>query len=629
MSPPQVASARASPVELVETADPEVSSYRQAIHAFGDVAAALGDLREQDDLLHLVGRKICELVRVPRCSVYLRDGETGLYRGQVGHADHDIDPLVKRLVCGTEADGFTQEIVRTRSSVVVKNALTDPRPVRSAMRDWNVVSMLGVPMVLRGEVIGIVFLDSEDEAHEFTRIDQALASAFAELAAVAISQSQLYNELRSSHDTVARQNKILRRASAMDDKLTSLVLEGRNLREIAEAVTELTGKPCSIHDPDHHRIACASPVSADERIVPRLLESEFTSRREIAEALAALTSSKTAVLGPFPAAGLNHRFLVAPVTVRDVQWATLVLMEHGARFNGFDMLMSHRTATLIALELSAERRAANAEWNARASLAGELIRGNRDIQQLESRAEFLGVGLDRPHVLCLITSREENDMHLPDARTAVEALTAASSGDPTVLATGVAEGIAAIVEIPSDMPPLAGVKEAKRLVTRAAASLDPEGRLIAGLSTVCRGPAEYVRAYNQARQVVQCLDAFGAPGAIGVLAADDLGAGRLFLAASDAAEADRFAQETLGPLLDDGLAGDLLHTLSCFFEQGRSVRQSAAHLCVHENTIRYRLSRIEELTGLRVATDSDAQLSAQLALLVLRLQGRLQQDVEH
>ncbi len=44
---------------------------------------------------------------------------------------------------------------------------------------------------------------------------------------------------------------------------------------------------------------------------------------------------------------------------------------------------------------------------------------------------------------------------------------------------------------------------------------------------------------------------------------------------------------------------------------------------MHENTIRYRLGRIEETIGIPVATDADAQLTAQLALLVLRLQGRL------
>jgi DNA-binding PucR family transcriptional regulator len=107
-----------------------------------------------------------------------------------------------------------------------------------------------------------------------------------------------------------------------------------------------------------------------------------------------------------------------------------------------------------------------------------------------------------------------------------------------------------------------------------------------------------------------------------VFAADDLGAGRLFLSTTDTAEADSFTRETLGALLEE-TGGELLVTLRVFFDTGRSIRRSAERLHVHENTIRYRLSRIEELTGLVVGSDSDAQLSAQLALLILRLQGRL------
>jgi DNA-binding PucR family transcriptional regulator len=109
-----------------------------------------------------------------------------------------------------------------------------------------------------------------------------------------------------------------------------------------------------------------------------------------------------------------------------------------------------------------------------------------------------------------------------------------------------------------------------------------------------------------------------------VLTADDLGAGRLFLATAEREEAERFAHDTLGALLtDEEGAHDLLLTLQVFFEHGRSVRRSARALAVHENTIRYRLARIEDRTGLGVAHSSNDQLTAQLALLVLKLEGEL------
>jgi sugar diacid utilization regulator len=615
MSSQRIGAALDAPIVQPDETSADGSIYREAIGAFGDVAAAIGELRDQDDLLHLIARKICELVGVPRCSVYLRDAETGLYRGQVGHSTHDIDASVKRLICGTKADGFTNEIIATRAPVVIRNVRTDRRPVRSVMRAWNVVSMMGVPMVIAGTVVGLIFLDTEEDVHDFDHLEQALASAFADLAAIAISQSRLYNELRSSHETVARQNGVLRRAAAVDDKLTSLVLNGCNLREIAEAVAELTRKPCAIHDADGRQVAAAVPVGLDGGTPPRLLDPAVAAKPEILDALSAV-SGDGGVVGPFPGAGLPLRFLATPVSVRDTRWGMLVLSEQGSRFGGFDMLIARRSATVVALELSAARRAANAEWNARSSLASELIRGNHDAVTLEARAEYLGTSLRRPHVLCLITGANDGELNFPEARQAAAAFReiAPKLG---VLATEVAEGIALIVEIPERDPLSAGVREVKELAAEACANLAGGGLLRASISTACRRPDEYSRAYHQACEVARCIEAFGVDVA---LSADDLGAARLFLANTDPAGVEQFAQETLGTLLEENVPPELLHTLSCFFEQDRSVRQSAAALDVHENTIRYRLGRIEELTGLAVASDSGAQLSAQLAVLILRLQ---------
>jgi DNA-binding PucR family transcriptional regulator len=77
-------------------------------------------------------------------------------------------------------------------------------------------------------------------------------------------------------------------------------------------------------------------------------------------------------------------------------------------------------------------------------------------------------------------------------------------------------------------------------------------------------------------------------------------------------------------LLDahDAATVELLRTLQTFFDSDRNVRRSARKLGVHENTVRYRLVRIEELTGLSIASSSEDQQTAQLALLILRLDGQ-------
>ena len=127
--------------------------------------------------------------------------------------------------------------------------------------------------------------------------------------------------------------------------------------------------------------------------------------------------------------------------------------------------------------------------------------------------------------------------------------------------------------------------------------------------------------------MVECIRRLSPVGGPALFTADELGVGSLLLSSSDGESMATFAEQTVGELLREHSKADLLTTLCSFFDNMGSIRGSAAALEVHENTIRYRLSRIEELTGLAVMHDPDAQLRARLSLLVLLLQGRLPRSI--
>jgi purine catabolism regulator len=61
--------------------------------------------------------------------------------------------------------------------------------------------------------------------------------------------------------------------------------------------------------------------------------------------------------------------------------------------------------------------------------------------------------------------------------------------------------------------------------------------------------------------------------------------------------------------------GDLLATLQAWLSAGCSTAAAADALVVHRNTVTYRLSRIEQLTG-RSLRDSSVRLELQLALTI-------------
>lgn len=597
------------------------AGFPEVVEAFNEISGAITEHVALDSLLHVVALRICELLDVRRCSVYLMDERTGLFRGQVGHADRNIDAAIKGLTAGIEADGFTREILTTKRPVLIVNAQSDPRPVRSTMLEWNVQTMLGVPMVRKGKVVGLLFLDNEEEPHDYSEGEQQLCSTFANLAAIAISHAQLTAQLRSSLETVERQNTLLRTAAAIEDRLATLVLKGANLHEVTDAVAELTGKPTMVVDTGMRPLASAGNDSGGNAYLDQLL-ARMRRDGALAAEIAKVEGRSPQVIDTAGGGKLPKRMIAMPVVVGSDVWGYLVVVEQGGWFNAQDRIVARRAGTIIALEMSAERRAADAEMRAQETLARDLIVGTDDPASLQRRAHFHGLHLNEPHVVMLFAGGERQKA-LSSGRV-LKALRA-THPESNPLVVGVEDGVAAVIELSGADAEPAGIDEAKKIAADALATLSPKGTASVAISGVCDEPGQYPTSYREAQQVSRCISVFCPPDSFRVLASADIGAARLLLSGTSKDDAERFARDTLGELLDPGQE-DLLATAQMFFAASRSVRRSAELLGVHENTIRYRLGRIHELTHLDVGADADDQLTLQLGLLILRLVGRIGAD---
>ena len=141
-----------------------------------------------------------------------------------------------------------------------------------------------------------------------------------------------------------------------------------------------------------------------------------------------------------------------------------------------------------------------------------------------------------------------------------------------------------------------------------------------GVSEIRRGSGEAPRAYREARDAATIARALLGDG--GAIAYSEVGAYR-YLVQIGADEAPRDRMRTA---VDELIAYDqkrrtaLLDTLERYLSERRSVIESARALYIHPNTLRQRLGRIEELTGLRL--DEDDLLSLELAIKLARLHGR-------
>jgi GAF domain-containing protein len=252
---------------------------RRAVSTFSEVAGMLGRGTSTDDLLHAVAREISALVGVERCSIHLLDEATGRFRGQVGWSGGaPLGPEIKRSMAGGAADGMTRELLETGRPVIVEQAPDDPRTVKSTVRFWHIRSIMAVPMVFSGEVVGVIFLDEADRPHRFSAEDGDVAMVFAGLAAVAVMHAQDHTDLRAQLEASQRHVRCLRRATAVDEQLSELVLDGRPLQHLLDTLAELLGKPCAVFDLSGRELVAATPPGTDDGITPRLLETEIASR---------------------------------------------------------------------------------------------------------------------------------------------------------------------------------------------------------------------------------------------------------------------------------------------------------------------------------------------------------------
>ncbi len=183
------------------------------------------------------------------------------------------------------------------------------------------------------------------------------------------------------------------------------------------------------------------------------------------------------------------------------------------------------------------------------------------------------------------------------------------------------EGVAAeIVALLPDGDEAAAARAAESVLRELQATL-PGHSFAVGRSRVSTQPGDLHRAAAEALLAANVAEGDEERP---LLAFDDTGAYRLLLPAmaEDPEELQRFYAETVEPLVsyDNQYETDLVDTVVAFLDADGNVAGTAARMFTHRHTIRYRLERVKELSGLDVgSTDGREKLS--LGLKAMRVLG--------
>ncbi len=506
-------------------------------------------------------------------------------------------------------EGLTGWVARHRTPEFIRDqAMKDPRmKYVPLLREEHFQSMAAVPILSRaGETIGVIVLHTR-APHEFGEDTLKLLVHIASLVSGAIENAQLYDRERRRVDSLTGLSELAQQVAAATGagELCAVLVEGTARLLHADACQllrlEPDGESLALQASLPETLPAPAPTSAAEVMLAALGNRARASARPRAQAL-------------WPAAALSD-LLVTPLAAGGERVGLLCAASSRERaFGPEDVELASAVAHLAAVAI---RRAEMIEGLTKANIVKDLFEALAAGATTFAAAKAAEVRCDltTPYLMVCAEPVGGREQSSGEWRSAAEALgrTLAELAPRSAIEAGPGP-VRALLALATGRPRATDtlLRECRELGQRSAA--------VIGVSELRSTPADAAGAYREARDAATIARALLRDG--GAISYSQVGAYRyLVQIGADDAPRDRMrAAVDLLIAYDRRRRTALLDTLERYLSERRSVIESARALYIHPNTLRQRLGRIEELTGL--ALDEDDLLSLELAIKLARLHGR-------
>lgn len=324
----------------------EEQRARLTAETLREATAALNSTLDLEQVLNLILERLQQVVCFDSASLMLVKGDELNVVAVRGHPYPEEALAVHFSVCG---NALASEVVEQKKVVVVPDVKGDRRFEELGRAEY-VRGWMGVPLLARDQVIGIMTLDNR-KPDVYTEEDSSLALAFASQAALAVTNARLYESERRQRAL----SEALREISlVLSSSLNTTSILGELLERVGPVVPYDSG--CVLlAEGGTARIACqrgyerfnGDPLPPDFELVI----NDATNLRKMAESL-------------------------APCCVNDVprymDWVSSPFSSHIGSWIGVPLVARHQVLGFLSLD-KAERGYYNEEHIARLQiLAGHV-----------------------------------------------------------------------------------------------------------------------------------------------------------------------------------------------------------------------------------------------------------------
>ena len=560
------------------------------------LAQAAAATQRPDELLDLIIREATSAMGTDVCSLYLL---TARGRELKLTATNGLNERMVGKVVMPVGDGITGWVAESRRPAVVPDVSKEPHwKWVPGLDEDRFHSMLSVPIESGPRLVGVLNVQSAEQ-RDFNSGDIDFLRAIAGQVAGILERSELQRrtevqlaEIQLSHD--------------IHERFTKLSLEGAGIPPILEVVGSLAGGRAALYSADGYRIR--DPGESADGMPPRI---------HIPTPLGQTGAREVRITSGRPARPLD----VVPIRAgSDVLGMLAVSVDEKTVDSAGRRRALEHGSTVLAVELSKERAAAEVERRLRGDLVEEVLAGGLEADEAERvarQAERLGHRLPQKAWVVVLEPDDDETEATLTARGQQDRLDAALSDLVRSRLPGtltLVRSASAVFLVPDEVAvDLATIEKLAGQVLAAAAPVMKPGTASVGIGNMANGVAELARSHVEARQALRLTRRAGGRGR--VASYRSLGAFRLLLEVQSPEALRRFVNELLGTLLQYAQSRDtpLLETLEAL-SAARWVRRAAArHLKIHINSMTYRVERIQSLTGLQL-DDPETRVAISIAL---------------
>jgi purine catabolism regulator len=263
----------------------------------------------------------------------------------------------------------------------------------------------------------------------------------------------------------------------------------------------------------------------------------------------------------------------------------VVIVRDSGGLGDFERLILQQAVAIVALELMRRRVARETERRLAGDVLAGALGGRMEATELRRRLEPFGIG-DEAAVLVF-------DLEHPASAAATLERVLAADACPAVVAphsVGGRELLCAVVDA-ADRDPVDVAAKVRR-------ELRSESTNVRAAASRPAPPENLRHSFHEARCALEAT-ALANGNAPEVASWRDLGAFTLLLSVQDDDALSLYCDSVLGPIEagDEEYGGELLRSLEAFIEQNGQWERAAREVYCHRHTLRYRMRKVEELTG--------------------------------